>query len=71
MKLIDLTERTFSREKTLYLACKEERAFFTSDEYKHYKLWSCQNVCESLVYLLDNFVLDLKLKFIDKLKVFR
>ena len=31
----------------------KERAFFTSDEYKKYKLQSCQNVCEALVYLLD------------------
>ena len=29
-KLIDLTERTFSREHALYLACNEERASFTS-----------------------------------------
>ena len=50
-KLIALIEHTFTREKTLYLACNEERAFFTSDVYKNYKLWSCQNVCEALVYL--------------------
>ena len=53
-KLIDLIERTFSREKTLYLACNEERAIFASDVYKNYKLWSCQKVCETLVYLLNN-----------------
>ena len=28
-KLIDLIERTFSREKELYLACNDQRAFFT------------------------------------------
>ena len=33
--------------------CNEERDFFTSDVYKNYKLWSCQKVCEALVYLLD------------------
>ena len=49
-KLIDLTEHTFSREKALYLACKDQRALFTSDVYKKYNLWSC----EALVYLLDN-----------------
>ena len=27
---------------------------FTSDVYKKYNLWSCQKVCEALVYLLDN-----------------
>ena len=53
-KLIDLIEHTFSREKALYLACNDQRAFFTSDVYKNYNLWSCQKVCEALVYLLDN-----------------
>ena len=33
-KLIALIEHTFTREKTLYLACNEEHAFFTSDIYK-------------------------------------
>ena len=33
-KLIDLIEHTFSREKALYLACNDQRAFFTSDVYK-------------------------------------
>ena len=28
--------------------------FFTSEDTKRYKLWSCQNVCEALIYLLDN-----------------
>ena len=32
----------------------EECAFFTSDVYKIYNLWSCQKVCDALVYLLDN-----------------
>ena len=36
------------------LVCNEERAFFTADMYKYYNLWSCQKVCEALVYLLDN-----------------
>ena len=53
-KLIDLTEHMFSQEKALYLACNHQRAFFTSDVYKNYNLWSCQKVCEALVYLLDN-----------------
>ena len=26
----------------------------TSEDTKRYKLWSCQNVCEALIYLLDN-----------------
>ena len=53
-KRIDLIERTFSRGNTLYLSCNEERAFFNAYVYKNYRLWFCQNVCETLVYLLDN-----------------
>ena len=34
--------------------CNERQAFFTSEDTKRYKLWSCQNVCEALIYLLDN-----------------
>ena len=28
--------------------------FFTSDQPKRYKLWSCQKMCDALHYLLDN-----------------
>ena len=50
-KLIDLINRTFV---TQYLACNEECAFFTSDVYNYHNLWSCQKVCDALVYLLYN-----------------
>ena len=53
-KLINLTERTFKRENSPYSACNERQAFFISGDTKRYKLWSCQNVCEALIYLLDN-----------------
>ena len=55
-KLIDLSERTFYiKEGTLYLACNDKKAFFTSaDNYRGYHLWSCQNVCDALSFLLDN-----------------
>ena len=53
-KLIDLINRTFIRENTQYLACNEECAFFSSDVYNNHNLWSCQKVCDALVYLLDN-----------------
>ena len=39
----------------LYLACNDKKAFFTSTDHRGYKLWSCQNVCDALSYLLDNF----------------
>ena len=53
-KLIDLINRTFIRENIQYLACNEECAFFTSNVYNNRNLWSCQKVCDALVYLLDN-----------------
>ena len=40
-KRIDLINRTFIRESTQYLASNEECAFFTSDVYNNYNLWSC------------------------------
>ena len=52
-QLVDLIENTFRREEVLYLACNEERAFFASEEYKKYNLWTCQKVTERLIYLLD------------------
>ena len=55
-KLLDLIERTFyKKEGKLYLACNDKKAFFTSaDHYREYHLWSCQNVCDALSFLLDN-----------------
>ena len=53
-KLINLIEWTFKRECSPYIACNERQAFFTSEDTKRYKLWSCQNACEALIYLLDN-----------------
>ena len=53
-KLINLIEWTFKREGSPYIACNKRQAFFTSEDTKRYKLWSCQNVCEALIYLLDN-----------------
>ena len=53
-KLIDLINRAFIRENTQYLAGNEECAFFTSDVYNNHNLWSCQKVCDALVYLLDS-----------------
>ena len=53
-QLVDLIENTFRREEALYLACNEERALFASKEHKNYDLWSCQQVTDALIYLLDN-----------------
>ena len=46
-KLLDLIE--------LYLACNDKKAFITSaDHYREHHLWSSQNVCDALSFLLDN-----------------
>ena len=36
------------------MAFNEEHAFFASEEYKKYDLWSCQKVNDAFIYLLDN-----------------
>ena len=41
-------------EGSLYIACNDSNAFFTSDAVRNYHLWSCQKVCEALTFLLDN-----------------
>ena len=54
-KLIDLIERTFQREGSPYLAYYDRNAFFTLEKRtKKYHAWSCQNVCDALIFLLDN-----------------
>ena len=66
-KLIDLIERTFQRESSPYLACNDRNDFLTSENPKKYHAWSCQNVCDTLTFLLDNFFLfDLAPSCIDK-----
>ena len=70
-KLIDLINRTFIRENTQYLACNEECTFFTSDMYNNHNLWSCQNVCDAVVYLLDNIFIRFWTKLYRQLLVFR
>ena len=62
-KLIDLINRTVIWENIHYLACNEECAFFTSDVCNNYNLWSCQKVCDALVYLLDNIFIRFGPKF--------
>ena len=70
-KLINLIEWTFKREGSPLIVCNERQAFFTSEDTKRYKLWSCQNVCEALIYLWIIFILDLSLSYTDKLLVIR
>ena len=53
-KLNDLIERTFNRKCSPYLAWNNRNAFSTSEKPKTYHAWSCQNVCDALIFLLDN-----------------
>ena len=66
-KLVYLLERTVRKEGSLYIACNDKNAFFTSDAVRNYNLWYCQNECEALIFFLDIFMLDLALNYIDKL----
>ena len=56
--LLDLIERAFKKifkhEGTLYLACNDKKAFFTSTDHSGFKFWSCQNDCDALSYVLYN-----------------
>ena len=51
---MDLIERSFHREGSLYVACNDRNDFFTSHADRTYNLWSCQKECEALTFLLDN-----------------
>ena len=54
-KLTELIEQTFNREGSLiWLVMIKMPFFFTSEQPKRYKLWSCQKMCDALHYLLDN-----------------
>ena len=53
-KLTHLISKTFARKKKLVIACNAELAFFTNDTVKHYTVWTCLDVCESLSFLFDN-----------------
>ena len=67
--LTDLIEqafkKTFKNEDTFYLACNDKKAFFTSTDHRGYKLWSCQNVCDALLYLWGNIYI----RFGNKLRI--
>ena len=47
-KLLNLNERAFKKivknDGTLYIACNDKKAFFTSTGHRVNTLWSCQNV---------------------------
>ena len=53
-KLRKLIEQTFNRKGSLNWACIDKNVFFTSEQPKRYKFWSCQKRCDALHYLFDN-----------------
>ena len=53
-KLVDLIERTCNREGSPHLACNDRSACCTTEKPKKYHALSCQNVCDTLTFLLDN-----------------
>ena len=61
-KLTELIQQAFNRDGSLYLACNDKNAFFTSEEPKRYIFWSCQKMCDALHYLLDNIFIRFGLK---------
>ena len=61
-KLTELIQQAFNRDGSLYLACNDKNAFFTSEQPKRYIFWSCQKMCDALHYLLDNIFIRFGLK---------
>ena len=52
----------------LYLACNDKKAFSTSaGHHRGYHLWSCQNVCDALSFLLDNIYIRFGTKLYRKI----
>ena len=61
-KLTELIEQTFNRVGSLYSVCNDKNAFFTSEQPKRYKWWSCQKMCDALYSVLDNIFIRVDLK---------
>ena len=60
--LTRLIEQTFNRDGSLYFACNDKIALFTSEQPKRYQSWSCQKLCDALHYLLGNIFIRFGLK---------
>ena len=53
---------------SICLACNDKKALFTSaDHYRGYRLWSRQNVCDALSFLLDNIYIRFGTKLYRKI----
>ena len=47
-------QKSIKNYGSLNLACNDRDVYFFSTNQSRYTLWSCQNVCDALTYLLDN-----------------
>ena len=56
-KVTELFQQTFSRDGSLDLASNKKTYLFTSEQPKQYNLWSCQRVCDAVLYLLDTILI--------------
>ena len=56
---MDLIERIFQSEGSLFMHVMIGMLFFTSHAVRKYNLWSCQKVCEALIFLLGNIYIRL------------
>ena len=56
-KLTEFIGIIFNSKGSLYLACNDENSFFTSEQPKLYKVWSCHKMCNVLHYHLDNILI--------------
>ena len=54
MNLVILLKETSRRKARLTLHVMTEMHFLLRKKTKKYHAWSCQNVCEALVFLIDN-----------------
>ena len=46
---------------------KWQKCIFTSEKPKKYHAWSCQNVCDALIFLLDNIFIRIGAKLYKQL----
>ena len=53
-------KKFYKKEDTLNL--DDKKVFFTSTDHRGYTLWSCQNICDALSYLLDNIYIEFGIK---------
>ena len=46
------------------MACNDKNIFFTPEQSKRYKLWSCQKMCDALDLLDTTFINQIWLEII-------